>query len=195
MERVDEDRIVVAIDQRGRGGGPGRLVTRPLGCDGTRERSGRACVDLDCEGSWGVRSVVAEAAQRALSEGSAPAKAAAQLGGWRGFTALIDGYLSLRHRDHPESGCAVACVAADVARAGGSARSTYTHQVQEYLAVLADLIDNPDRQVGEREAVLTLSVLVGAVSMARAVDDPDLSQQILTDAVTALKYCILNRAW
>ena len=58
-----------------------------------------------------------------------------------------------------------------------------------------DLIDNPDRQVGEREAVLTLSVLVGAVSMARAVDDPDLSQQILTDAVTALTYCILNRAW
>jgi TetR/AcrR family transcriptional repressor of nem operon len=81
----------------------------------------------------------------------------------------------------------VACVAADVARAGGSARATYTHQVQEYLAVLADLIDNPDRQVGEREAVLTLSVLVGAISMARAVDDPDLSQQILTNAAAALK--------
>jgi hypothetical protein len=59
-------------------------------------------------------------------------------------------YLSARHRDHPESGCAVACIAADVARAGGSARATYTHQVQEYLAVLADLIDNPDRQVGEQ---------------------------------------------
>jgi TetR/AcrR family transcriptional repressor of nem operon len=131
--------------------------------------------------------LVAEAAQRALTQGSAPAIAAAQLGGQRGYTAVVDGYLSARHRDHPESGCAVPCVAADVARAGGSARSAYTRQVQEYLSVLADLIDNPDRQAGEREAVLSLSVLVGAISMARAVDDPDLSKQILTDASTGLK--------
>jgi hypothetical protein len=32
--------------------------------------------------------------------------------------------------------------------------------------VLADLIDNPDRQVGERDAVLLLSVIVGANSIA-----------------------------
>ena len=60
------------------------------------------------------------------------------------------------------------------------------------LAVLADLVDNPDRQAGEREAILTLSALVGAISMARAVDDPDLSEQILTNAAAALKQCILN---
>jgi TetR/AcrR family transcriptional repressor of nem operon len=131
--------------------------------------------------------LVAEAAQRALSKGSEPANAAAQLGGRRGYTAVVDGYLSAQHRDHPESGCAVPCVAADVVRAGGSARSAYTRQVQEYLTVLADLIDNPDREVGEREAVLSLSVLVGAISMARAVDDPNLSKQILTDASTGLK--------
>jgi hypothetical protein len=64
--------------------------------------------------------------------------------------------------------------------------------VQECLAVLVDLIDNPDRQVAEREAVLTLSVLVGAISMARAVDDPDLSLQILTNAAAALKERIPN---
>jgi hypothetical protein len=64
--------------------------------------------------------------------------------------------------------------------------------VQECLAVLADLIDNPDRQAGEREAVLTLSVLVGAISMARAVDDPDLARHILANAAAALKQRILN---
>jgi TetR/AcrR family transcriptional regulator, transcriptional repressor for nem operon len=78
-------------------------------------------------------------------------------------------------------------VAADAARAGGPARGSYTRQVTECLAVLADLIGNPDRQAGEREAVLTLSALVGAISMARAVDDPDLSEQILTNAAAALK--------
>lgn len=81
----------------------------------------------------------------------------------------------------------MAGVAADVARAGGPARASYTRQVEICLAVLADLIDNSDRQVGEREAVFTLSVLVGAISMARAVDDPELSRQILTNAAAALK--------
>jgi len=131
--------------------------------------------------------LVAEAAQRALSQGSTWTMASGRLGGRRGFTKLVDGYLSAWHRDHPESGCGVAGIAVDVARADGSARAAYTHQVQECLAVLADLNDNADREVREREAVLTLSALVGAVSLARAVDDPDLSQQLLTNAAAALK--------
>src|SRR5712692_3397398 len=137
--------------------------------------------------------LVAEAAQRALSQGSTWTMATGQLGGRRGFTKLVDGYLSGWHRDHPESGCGVAGIAADVARCDGSARDAYTHQVQVCLAVLADLIDNPDRKVGERDAVLTLSVLVGAISMARAVDDPVLSLQILTNAAAALKQRIPNQ--
>ena len=136
--------------------------------------------------------LIAEAAQRALTQGSAWTMASAELGGQRGYTALVDGYLSTWHRDHPESGCGVAGVAADAARAGGPERGSYTRQVKVCLAVLADLIDNPDRQAGEGEAVLTLSALVGAISMARAVDDPDLSEQILANAAAALKQCILN---
>jgi len=53
--------------------------------------------------------------------------------------------------------------------------------------MLAGLIDGPDGRADQREAVLTLGALVGAVSMARAVDDPELSQQILTHATAALK--------
>ena len=136
--------------------------------------------------------LIAEAAQRALTQGSEWTMASGKLGGQRGFTALVDGYLSAWHRDHPEAGCGVAGVAADAARAGGPARGSYTRQVKECLAVIADLTRNPDRQAGEREAVLTLSALVGAISMARAVDDPDLSEQILTNAAAALKQCILN---
>jgi hypothetical protein len=64
----------------------------------------------------------------------------------------------------------------------------YRHQGSEPIIAA----DNHDRQVGEREAALTLSVRVGAISMARAVDDPDLSQQILTNAAAALKERIPN---
>lgn len=64
--------------------------------------------------------------------------------------------------------------------------------MQECLAVLADLTGSPDRQAAECEAVLTLSVLVGAISIARAVDDPGRSEQIMANAAAALKQCILN---
>ena len=131
--------------------------------------------------------LVAEAAQRALTRGSAWTIAAGKLGGQRAYDALVNGYLSIWHRDHPEAGCGVAGIAADVARAGGPTQASYARQVQECLDVLADLTGNPDRQAREREAVLTLSVLVGAISMARAIDDPDLSRHILDNAAAALK--------
>jgi len=137
--------------------------------------------------------LVAEAAERALTRGSEWTIAAGKLGGQRGYDALVDGYLSPWHRDHPESGCGVAGVAADVARGGGPAQASYSRQVQQCLDVLADLIADPDRQAGEREAVLTLSVLIGAISMARAIDDPGLSGHILANAAAALKQGILNR--
>lgn len=136
--------------------------------------------------------LVAEATQRAMSQGSEWTVASGRVGGQRGYATLVDGYLSPWHRDHPEAGCGVAAVAADAARRSGSARSAYTRQVKECLAVIADLTDKPDREVAQREAVLTLSVLVGAISLARAVDDPGLSQAILTDAAAVLKERVLG---
>jgi TetR/AcrR family transcriptional repressor of nem operon len=130
--------------------------------------------------------LVAEATQRALTQGSARALAAVELGGRRGYTAVVEGYLSTKHRDHPETGCAVATSAEDIARVGGAAGAAYSNQVRQYLTVLEELIDNPDPAESRRAAVLTLSVLVGAIQMARAVDDPTLSANILADAAAAL---------
>jgi TetR/AcrR family transcriptional repressor of nem operon len=131
--------------------------------------------------------LVAEAAQRALARGSEWTVALGEPGSQGGYTQLVDGYLSTWHRDHPESGCGVAGVAADVARDDGPARHSYTLQVREVLAVLAGLTGKPDRQAAEREAILTMSALVGAISIARAVDDPGLSGQLLAEVAAALK--------
>lgn len=56
----------------------------------------------------------------------------------------------------------------------------------DYLAVITDLLGNLDAPARERDAILTLSALVGAIAMARAVDDADLSHQILVDTAGAL---------
>jgi TetR/AcrR family transcriptional repressor of nem operon len=58
--------------------------------------------------------------------------------------------------------------------------------VREYLESLGRLIARPERETDGDEAFLTLSALVGAVSMARAVDDRELSDEILARTARAL---------
>ena len=82
-------------------------------------------------------NLVAEAVEAALTHGSRRAEAAARQGGPEALAATIDSYLSLLHRDKPETGCAVAALPADIARGGQRARAAYTAQVRRYLDLLA----------------------------------------------------------
>jgi TetR/AcrR family transcriptional repressor of nem operon len=119
--------------------------------------------------------LVAEAVEAALTHGSKRAEAAARLGGPDALAATIDAYLSPLHRDKPETGCAVAALPADIARGGQRARAAYTAQVRRYLDLLAGLTPagEPD------DSPFILATLVGAIALARAVDDPGLSDEIL----------------
>src|SRR5580704_5075190 len=119
--------------------------------------------------------LVAEAVEAALAHGSKRAEAAARQGGPEALAATIDVYLSPLHRDKPETGCAVAALPADIARSSERARAAYTAQVRRYLDLLAGLTPAGDPD----DPYLILATLVGAVALARAVDDPGLSDQIL----------------
>ena len=126
--------------------------------------------------------LVAEAVEAALAHGSRRAEAAAQLGGPEALAMAIDAYLSPLHRDKPETGCAVAALPTDIARSSQRARAAYTAQVRRYLDLYAELTpgDDPD------DPPLFLAALVGAIALARAVDDPSLSDEILERVARAL---------
>ena len=126
--------------------------------------------------------LVAEAVEAALAHGSRRAEAAAQLGGPEALAMVIDAYLSPLHRDKPETGCAVAALPTDIARSSQRARAAYTAQVRRYLDLYAELTpgDDPD------DPPLILAALVGAIALARAVDDPSLSDEILERVARAL---------
>ena len=134
--------------------------------------------------------LVAEAIDAALAQGSERVHAAAaRLGGADALGAIIDAYLSRLHRDKPETGCAVAALPTDSARADGRVRAAYSRQVRTYLDLLAKL--TPARDRNERH--LILAALVGALLLARAVDDPDLSDEILESAARALHSYVDDR--
>ena len=130
--------------------------------------------------------LVEEAVDAALAHGARRAEAASNIGGTPAITAIIDGYLSPLHRDKPETGCAVAALPAEIARSSARARQSYARQVRRYLDLLVALGPSTDHDAERDEAQLILSALVGAISMARAVDDPELSDEILQRTAHAL---------
>jgi TetR/AcrR family transcriptional repressor of nem operon len=133
--------------------------------------------------------LVAEAIERALEDGGKAVEAVlnskqppAVL-----LAALVDAYLSAAHCDNIASSCAVTTLAADVARSNARARSAYTRQVDVYLGLLTGLIAGEKHKARRAKAIAALSTLVGAVSMARAVNDAKLAREILKAAADDLK--------
>jgi TetR/AcrR family transcriptional regulator, transcriptional repressor for nem operon len=92
-------------------------------------------------------------------------------------------YLSERNRDDPGHGCATTAFGADVARSApdSAVRECYREGVarsREHLARLGDRPADPDAR--EREILVELAAMVGALSIARATRGDELSERILT---------------
>ncbi len=92
---------------------------------------------------------------------------------------VITAYISPRQRDNPAESCPLPSLAGEVARATPEIRHTFTAGLQGYLERIAALLPAAvDDRAPDRELALVAS-MVGAVLLARAVDDPDLSDRIL----------------
>jgi TetR/AcrR family transcriptional repressor of nem operon len=134
--------------------------------------------------------LVAEAIERALHDGGKGAVdvvANSKLSKHALLVAVIDWYLSTAHRDGLATSCAVTTLASDVARSNDRARSAYTQQVNTYLELLTKLIAGDEQPARRLKAITALSTLVGAVTMARAMNDEQLSREILKSAADELK--------
>jgi TetR/AcrR family transcriptional repressor of nem operon len=129
--------------------------------------------------------LIAEAAERTYAESEAAAQQVID-GADEPLAAFADWYLSFEHRDNPGAGCSVVALGNDVARAGNEVRSAYTDQVRRYLVRLDELLGSDVADRPSAAATAVLSTLAGAVLVARAVDDPELSDQILRDARSAV---------
>ena len=140
-------------------------------------------------------ALVAEALGSALEMWKHQVKAAASGGPPVTYESLVDDYLSQAHRDHPGTGCPVCALAGDIARSDKRTRAVVTRQIRDNIALLATLIrDTSQRDQGEKDkstlraqAVLTYCALVGAIGVARAVSDEQLSREILKTVAQLLK--------
>jgi len=96
------------------------------------------------------------------------------------YKAFITRYLSTEHRDNPGSGCLMAALGVDAARQSPVIKQAFTQSFNRLLTAMINLLPATKTEAAKREqALLTLATLVGAQVIARAVDDPELSEEIL----------------
>ncbi|WP_440221782.1 TetR/AcrR family transcriptional regulator [Dokdonella sp. MW10] len=93
--------------------------------------------------------------------------------------ALVERYLDARHRDAPAKGCVLAALAAEAPRQGAGVRRVFADGVRALLGVLEKAVPGRIRATRRRRALATLSGMVGAIVLARAVDDAALADEIL----------------
>jgi TetR/AcrR family transcriptional repressor of nem operon len=134
--------------------------------------------------------LVAEAVGSALGRWKRQVDAAASGGPPVTYEALVDNYLSKTHRNHLGTGCPVGALAEDIARSGKQARALVTRQIRDDIELIATLIrDTNGKSEGaaRAQAILTYCALVGAIAVARAVSDEQLSREILKTVAVRLK--------
>jgi TetR/AcrR family transcriptional repressor of nem operon len=95
---------------------------------------------------------------------------------------LTADYLSARNRDAPETGCALVALGPDAARRGGDLAQAF----REGFEALTDILGSATPGTDRADALAAMAQMVGAMVLARAVDDPALSEDILMASRRAL---------
>jgi TetR/AcrR family transcriptional regulator, transcriptional repressor for nem operon len=101
---------------------------------------------------------------------------------WDGVESLAkyaDAYLSVHHRDNPGHGCTISALGSEMPRQGKTVRRHFTEGIRRSMARLARLTSSNRERQRQDEALAYMATLLGTLVLARAVDDPKFSDQIL----------------
>ena len=102
---------------------------------------------------------------------------------------MLEAYLSREHVEHLETGCPLAALGSETSRQAPEVRRVATRHIKAMIDLMARESSDWGQQGGHERAhdraLVTLSTMVGAVLLARAVDEPALSDKL---RLAALKH-------
>ena len=120
--------------------------------------------------------MLAEAADRAGAEGVAElARIAAAAPPQQALRAMMRAYLSQEHVEAAETGCPVAALGSEMPRQSPQVRRAATRRIKEMIDLVARQSPEWGQPGAHQRALLTVVTMVGALVLARAVDDRKLS--------------------
>jgi AcrR family transcriptional regulator len=132
-------------------------------------------------------AMLAEAADRAGADGvAAAARTAASAPPQQALHALLAAYLSKAHADAVETGCAIAALGSEMPRQAPEVRRAATRRIKEMIDLVARLSPDWGEPGAHQRALVTVATMVGALVLARAVDDPRLSNAVREAALKHL---------
>ena len=104
------------------------------------------------------------------------------------WKAIVKAYLSPEHCDHAESGCPLAALAPELARADGVMKAPIRREMIKYKSRMLPLM--PGRWAADKERAFSaiFSTMIGAVAIARILPDPVARAGVLASARDFLLY-------
>ena len=100
---------------------------------------------------------------------------------------FVDGYISEIHRDRPERGCPVATLSSDIPRQGEAARAAFDAGVKGMIHTISSRLAVGAPEDRDALAGSLVTEMAGAVALARAVSDPELSDRLLEQSRRSVK--------
>ena len=132
-------------------------------------------------------AMLAEAADSAGAETvAALERVAATVPPEQALGLILRTYLSKAHLESPETGCAVAALGSEMPRQAPRVRRAATRRIKEMIDLVGRYSPDWGQPGAHERALATVATAVGALVLARAVDDPKLSDAIREAALAQL---------
>lgn len=132
-------------------------------------------------------AMLAEAADRAGSETVALLEQfASAVPPEDGYRTLLKTYLSRTHVERAETGCPVAALGSEMPRQAPEVREAATRRIKNMIDLVTRYVPAEDESAGRRKALATTATMIGALVLARAVDDRQLGDDVLAAALEQL---------
>src|ERR1700722_6948563 len=125
-------------------------------------------------------AMLAEAADRAGAESVAEStRVAATARPAQALQALVSAYLSKEHIKNVEMGCPIAALGSEMPRQAPEVRRAAARRIKEMIDVVARQLPDWGQPAAHENALVMVATAVGALLLARAVDDPKLSDALV----------------
>lgn len=123
--------------------------------------------------------LIAVSCDEAMKRSAEKWAALTEQGSEEALAAIVSSYLSKNHSGGLANSCTMAMLAPDIARHGGEVQTNFTDGTKKLLEILASVTAGSTDKDKREKAIATMSGLVGAVVLSRAVNDPSFADEIL----------------
>jgi TetR/AcrR family transcriptional repressor of nem operon len=100
--------------------------------------------------------------------------------------ALVNSYLSLRHRDHPEIGCIFAALGGELSRQPSLVKQAVANGQRQCVDFLSGIAPGKTKALRRKQAIVALASMVGGMILARGTSDAELYREVLKDVAETI---------